>query len=411
MRKEVGILYDNISGNTGDSAVGISVRRMLADFRVPFKELVPGRFSPEDYKAIVVGGGYLLRPGADFFYDRFRVPGPHILNSCGIVGNPDDLKYLNDYLYVSVRSQGDKRKISYLTNEVEVVPCTAMLLKDLADVGIEICRQSIGLNLGPGLIDEPESLAKYLSRLPFHIYLLPITHYNHDFEHLARLHTQVRNSTLLPVLKPEEIFTVIGKFDYFVSASLHGAIFSYVHNVPFILSELDEKMTFFMEERGIDEYLFKSFDQLEAAFDKLSNKKPDYSQSLDKDFQILEDHKEKIKDILSAKDFFVVDSELAAGPNELEILRGELQESNMRIQYLRKQVECLRNQLHCAHGELRYELDAIHNSRGWKLLCSYYRFRDMILPHGSIRRVCVKRFVALAMRTIEIVKRKKHIRQ
>ena len=163
MKRKVGILYDNISGNIGDLAIGISVRKILGDLGVQFEELVPGRFIPRDYKVLFIGGGHLLRPSPDFFYDKFKVPGPHILNSCGILSNPADLEYLNDYLYVRVRRHEDKRKISYLKNEVKVVPCTAMLLNDLANVGLKICQPSIGINLGPGLINDPVSLIRYLS--------------------------------------------------------------------------------------------------------------------------------------------------------------------------------------------------------------------------------------------------------
>jgi len=46
--KKVGILYDNISGNTGDVAIGLSVKKILRQLNVNFDELVPGRFNPND---------------------------------------------------------------------------------------------------------------------------------------------------------------------------------------------------------------------------------------------------------------------------------------------------------------------------------------------------------------------------
>ena len=49
MSKRIGILYDNISGNIGDLAIGISVRKILREIGVEFEELVPGRFNPNDY--------------------------------------------------------------------------------------------------------------------------------------------------------------------------------------------------------------------------------------------------------------------------------------------------------------------------------------------------------------------------
>ena len=61
----VGILYDSISGNTGDVAIGISVRKMLREIEVEFDELVPGNFNPAEYETIIIGGG--VANGWDLF--------------------------------------------------------------------------------------------------------------------------------------------------------------------------------------------------------------------------------------------------------------------------------------------------------------------------------------------------------
>ena len=352
--KKVGILYDNISGNVGDQAIGISVREMLAEMGVDYEELVPGRFNPGDYRTIIIGGGYLLQPSPNFFYDKFRVPGKHILNCCGIVHSPDDLQYLNDYLYVTVRSKGDRQKLSCLSREVTVVPCTTMLLKDLPHFDLKIQKPSIGVQLWEGVVAE-ESFVEYLSNQPFHIYFLPITHYNRDFAYLARLSQKVKNSTLLPILRPEEIYTVIGNFDYFVCGSLHGAIFAYVHNVPFLLYNSQDKQRFFMKDRRLDKYLFKSFAALKAKFEELQNSKPDYSTALANDFKVLQEHKLKIKDIV-LKQVITVDAEPVTTQQKLQTKNklARLQERNFQIHYLQKQVEVLDAQAE----ELRNSLQA-----------------------------------------------------
>ena len=339
--KKVGILYDNISGNTGDRAIGVSVRRMLDEMGVDYEELSLGRFNPGDYPTIIIGGGHLLRPCPDFFYDKFRVPGKHILNCCGILDSPDDLQYLNDYRYATVRSKGDRQKLSYLSREVTVVPCTTMLLKDLPHFDLKIQKPSIGVQLWEGGVDE-ESFVEYLSNQPFHIYFLPITHYNHDFKYLAKLSQRVKNSTLLPVLRPEEIFTLIGKLDYFITASLHGAIFAYVHEVPFILFNACDKQTFFMEDRKLDSYLFRNFDELHARFEELQNNKPDYSTALANDFKVLQEHKLQIRDIV-LKQVITVDAKpvITRRKSQTKEQQAILQESNFQIHYLQKQVEAL----------------------------------------------------------------------
>ena len=359
--KKVGILYDNISGNTGDQAIGVSVRRMLDEMGVDYEELVLGRFNPNDYPTIIIGGGLLLRPSPDFFYDKFRVPGKHILNCCGILGSPDDFQYLNDYRYVTVRSNGDKQKLSYLNREVTVVPCTTMLLKDLPRFDLKIQKPSIGVHLCEGLVDE-EAFVEYLSKQPFHICFLPITHYNRDFMSMERLSQKVKNSTLLPILRPEEIFTVIGNFDYFISSSLHGAVFAYVHNVPFVLSGGEDKREFFMEDRKLDSYLFRNFDELHARFEELQNNKPDYSTALANDFKVLQEHKLKIKDIV-LKQVITVDAEpvITRRKSQTKEQQAILQESNFQIHYLQNQVEALAAQAEELSSSLQDRVARIAN--------------------------------------------------
>ena len=58
---KIGILYDNISGNTGDVAIGLSTKKILKELKISFDELIPGRFNPNNYEHIIIGGGYLIR--------------------------------------------------------------------------------------------------------------------------------------------------------------------------------------------------------------------------------------------------------------------------------------------------------------------------------------------------------------
>ena len=390
--KKVGILYGNIGANTGDLAIGLSVRKILADIGMEFEELVPGRFDPEDYATIIIGGGYLLRPSPDYFFDNFRVTGPHILNSCGIFGFPRDLEYLNDYLYVTVRSSGDKQKLSYLTKEVKVVPCTSMLLGDLPHLDEEVRRGSIAVQLWEGLIDE-ESLVEYLSSQPFHIYFLPITHYNHDFKYLAKLSQRVKNSSLLPILGPEEVFTLIGKFDYLITASLHGAIFAYVHEVPFILFNSCDKQRFFMEDRKLDGYLFTNFAEMKSTFETLQDIKPDYSTSLHQDFQTLKNHKQTIKDILATKQLVAAGSKLAVTQTEPEDLKTRLHLRNLQIRYLQEQVRALNIHTKGLETSLRVKDSQLHQlqtslqtSIVMQLLSKYRRVIEKLLRPSTRRR-------------------------
>jgi hypothetical protein len=297
---KVGILYDNISGNTGDVAIGLSVKKILREIGVEFDELVPGNFNPNDYETIIIGGGHLIRPSPDFFYDKFKVPGKHILNAVGILDSPDDLHYLNDYKYVTARTSWDKEKLSYLERDVNVIPCTTMLLEDLKDFSLTPKNPSLGIHLVPNIFneDEEKKFVNWASSLPFTLYFIPITHYNRDYIYLGHLSSKIKNSVLLPLMKPLEIFTFIGKLDYFISCSLHGGIFSYIHNVPFILFNYNEKMFYFMKDRELQQYTFTNYQGMRVSFDNLLRDSQVYSEKISKDLDLLKRYTQYLKEIL-----------------------------------------------------------------------------------------------------------------
>jgi GT2 family glycosyltransferase/glycosyltransferase involved in cell wall biosynthesis/predicted nucleic acid-binding Zn-ribbon protein len=305
MKESVGILYDNISGNTGDVAIGLSIKKILKDMGVGYEELIPGRFNPNNYNTIIIGGGHLIRPSPDFFYDKFKINGQHILNTVGIVGSPDDLDYLKDYKYITVRSSWDKEQLFYLKKEVHVVPCTTMLLEDLDNIPVIPKKKSLGIHLTPNFFSKEEEVQfiEWISTLPFKIYFLPITHYNQDYIYLNYLSSRVKESVLLPLMNPLEIFTFIGKLDFFISCSLHGAIFSYRHNVPFILYNYDEKMLYFMKDRGLQNYIFTNFNEMKSSLITLFEEVPDYSDMISRDLSLLEKHVQYLREILPSGNF------------------------------------------------------------------------------------------------------------
>jgi len=125
MKKKVGFLYDNISRNTGDLAIGLSVKKIILESGIKekyFEEMIPGISNPNNFENIIIGGGLLLREKRDFYYDKFRLEGKYILNCMGIFQEPKDLDYLKEYKYVSVRSKGDRKKLSYIDKQIQVVP-------------------------------------------------------------------------------------------------------------------------------------------------------------------------------------------------------------------------------------------------------------------------------------------------
>ena len=431
--KKAGVLYDNISGNTGDVAIGLTVKKILREIKVEFDELVPGRFNPRDYDRIIIGGGHLLRPSPDFFYDKFKVLGNHILNACGILGSPSDLHYLNDYEYVSVRSTGDKKKLEYLKRDVKVVPCTSMLLDEAGGFNLPIKKPSLGIHISPGVrlldADRESSFVRWISSLGFNIYFLPITHYMHDFTYLEGLGSKIRDSKVLPILKPPEIFAAIGQFDYFITCSLHGAIFSYVHNVPFIPFDL-EKIKFFMMDRGLEQYLFDTFEGMKVAFNRILDNSPDYTERVARDKEILHEHIEHVKEALSGsvtsssveltpdkRDLIdqlscqthflqsqimelktenkILTEELNNRTNENKILTEELNNTQSNLAKQEMTINAFRAHLLQVENELR----AIRLSFGYKVMKFYASKIDMLFPEGTRRGDLRKRAVT-GLRTL-----------
>lgn len=333
-------------------AIGISIKNLLKKNGIKFDELVIGQYNPLDYDKIIIGGGHLIRPSPDVFYDKFKISGNHILNSVGIVGDPSDLYYLNNYEYISVRSSGDKEKLKGIKKDVYIVPCTTMCLEDIDNLSIEPIAPSIGIHLIPWIFktkEEEDSFIKWANALPFNIYFLPITHYNYDINYMRYLQNKIKNSNLLPILSPLEIFTLIGKFNYFISNSLHGAIFSYIHNIPFILYNLDEKMRFFMEDRGLIEYLFNNY-EMQEKFGLLIEKKPDYSKLIKQDKEKINNHIQKMLSVLKESEISTIKGKDFHHDDEKNI-------TNNQIFFLQRQIE----HLECEYNSLQNENDSLKN--------------------------------------------------
>jgi glycosyltransferase involved in cell wall biosynthesis/TolA-binding protein len=348
MMAKVGILYDNISGNTGDVAIGLSIKKILQEIGVEFDELFPGNFNPNDYDTIIIGGGHIIRPSPDFFYDKFKVLGQHILNAVGILDSPQDLHYLENYKYLTVRSSWDRDRLSYLKKKVHVIPCTTMLLEDLEDFPLTLEGPSLGIHLIPYIFNENQEaqFVEWVSTLPFTVYFIPITHYNQDYIYLRHLSSKIKNSILLPIMKPLEIFTLIGKLDYFIGCSLHGGIFAYRHNVPFILFNYNEKMLYFMKDRGLEQFTFTNLNEMMTSFDKLLKDSPDYSRKISEDRNVLREHVKHLKDILPAGGPNTNSSYIASQANyQIENLQSQLMRLGSQLNIYESHISALTDQL------------------------------------------------------------------
>src|SRR5262249_10939260 len=144
-----------------------------------FELLSPLGFTAQRYHRIIVGGGHLIRDRGDWYYDAFRVPGRHILNTPG-VSTSSDLEYLSEYTYESVRSSRDRERVASASPVAVVSPCVSLrsepnkngATSEKGSIGFHFHNQSWAACGDDSLFvefkDYPQSL-------------IPITHYNGDY--------------------------------------------------------------------------------------------------------------------------------------------------------------------------------------------------------------------------------------
>ena len=158
--QKIGLLFNSVSDNMGDKAIGLVLQRMLAAKRIPFEIVDP--FCPDlsNIAMLVIGGGELIRAPGHPFYDAFRVSGPHVLNSVGVLDGAAT-EYLDEYPIVTVRTEADRAQLG----RGEVVPCLTLLYSDRYQNHQDISRVpegAIGIHLTANLRDEALRLARIL---------------------------------------------------------------------------------------------------------------------------------------------------------------------------------------------------------------------------------------------------------
>jgi hypothetical protein len=305
-KKPVGLLWDSASNNIGDRAIGMLMRRFLEREGIPFETADPFSYDPAEYSSLIVGGGELIRPRGDPFYDRFRVRGAHILNTMGVY-QPDDLEYLNQYRLVTVRSQADKSVLDPFVTGVKVCPCTTLVLGDFFDEpdNPRIAQtvetgDTIGVHFNlaiahliPDLIPVLHSLAQR-----HRIVLFPFTLYQRD----RRIHEAIRrwlpDSPVSPLTDPADIYYAIGRMRAFVCVSLHGTMFAYAQNIPMLAYPTVPKISHFLEERGLGWHLFHTAEEMQGKLDKILAAPPDFSSAFKRDRKAVRSHLEEVAQLV-----------------------------------------------------------------------------------------------------------------
>lgn len=269
------LLYDSMSPNTGDIAMGIAGKQVFETFGIRARVADP--FEPHLPHPLVIGGGELIRVSGDPFYDSFRQSGRHILNSAGVWTSANDLDYLKEYAFVSARSEREVDVLRRWVPEAEVVPCaTTMLASEHYDIpGAEAGEPLVGIHMVPHALRLIEDLIPIIDSIPHRKVFIPFTHYNHDASFMKSLPFNRTNSIFLDRLEPLQLHSVIGQMKYVAVSSLHASIFAYSQNVPFI-SIHQKKAGYYFSDRGLSDNLVKCGKDFAEQLNRLDSEQPDY---------------------------------------------------------------------------------------------------------------------------------------
>ncbi len=259
--KPIGVLYDSVSNNTGDIAIGIALQQYLDEKKIRYEIVPPFDYNSADYSYLIIGGGQLIRSTGDPFYDSFRVPGDHILNGVG-VDNVDNLDYLNEYSSVSVRSISAAEKLNkqYPNLKIEVIPCVATLLDSTNEENYPQEEKTIGLHLVADTFTNCPGIIDVLGKLPKPKVTFSFTTYNFD--------TQLMPAVEIWGIKhhyrdmnPKQLHSLIGSMGGVIVSSLHATIFAYTQNIPF-LTYYQPKTYEYLKDRGLERFVFKNTEEL-----------------------------------------------------------------------------------------------------------------------------------------------------
>jgi hypothetical protein len=301
---KIGLLFDSISKNTGDEAIGIALQQQLHKYSGTKAEILnPFEYNESDFDAVIIGGGQLIRQEGDSYYDNFRLKGKHILNTAGLLEPVDKLEYLQDYSYVSVRTQREAEIVKKYRADVECHPCVTTLLSHKGheyDIGKQKGEKIVGIHLVPYTLELCPNLIDIINSIKYKKVFIPYTHYNLDKHFMESLPLDFSNSVVLPELLPEQLHSVIGQLDYAIVSSLHASIYAYTQNVPFATLG-QQKVVDYFTDRGLEDLVFSNDYQMESAIksmlewpmdfsDRIENEKLEVKHYLDKYFEIAENN-------------------------------------------------------------------------------------------------------------------------
>ncbi|MCP2031674.1 hypothetical protein L1277_001772 [Okibacterium sp. HSC-33S16] len=383
MAEHANLLYDSISPNTGDIAIGIAGQQLFEGLGVRSSVVDP--FSDRDVGPLVIGGGELIRETGDPFYDRFRRKGNHILNAAGVWTSATDLGYLNDYAFVSARSSRELQVLKEFVPGAELMPCATTMLESphFEIPGVEKDEPVVGIHLVPHSLRLIDRLAPLINAIPHKKVFIPFTHYNGDKSFMKSLPFDWSNSVVLDELEPLELHSVIGQMKYVVVSSLHASIFAYSQNVPFA-SVYQKKAHYYFDDRQLADHVVANEGQLTTLLRRLENEKFDFRPQVAEDRRAIEKAFRTYRDLLGgagAQETAPPESEVPSLPRDRILLQQAQQvlgDRDLVLAYSEHRLDDARRTIEILEEDNRKkqaEIDLFENSRTRRLQRRYAGLR------------------------------------
>lgn len=297
--KPVGLLWDSVSNNIGDQAIGLVLKQFCETRNIPYQVLNPFSYDVNEYSTVIVGGGELLRKRGDIFYDSFRVPGSYILNTVGI-HEMDYVSYLQNYRLLTVRSGADKAALASLGDRVQVRPCVSVLFEDYfgnENIENKYPENLIGVHINVATLRMKPELLHALEALDkkYKLLLIPFTLYQSDLRLMGTLEKWLDNATVMTDVDPISAFHTIGRLRMLISSSLHASIFAYIQNIPVLAFPLYPKIGYFFGERALKSSLYADGKELFDGVKRVLDAPPDYSYAIERDKELARLHLDEVE--------------------------------------------------------------------------------------------------------------------
>jgi hypothetical protein len=204
---------------------------------------------------LVIGGGEVLAPLDNPYHRLFRRKGRHVLCSVGVFAGAEDLGYLNEYEFVSVRTGRDRELVREAGGpDAPVFACPGNLVRPEPSHIDASGRIGVAFS---HLKDYAwlEALDGPVLAFPWRRDMAGLAHRD-DIETATRIARTTGGDLLRPGLTPGQLLEVIGQLDMFIGQTLHGAIWAYQAGVPFLVHGYAPKVRYWAGERDLMDRVF-----------------------------------------------------------------------------------------------------------------------------------------------------------